>query len=65
MKLQVIGQYANDVRNLRFAVGDQIEVSDEIGCYLLADAPGCFVLQPDIKQQHPANKAISKPPQDK
>jgi hypothetical protein len=42
MRLKVLGRYRNDARDINVYPGDEIEVKDELGQWLMNDAPGCF-----------------------
>jgi hypothetical protein len=42
MKLKVLGRYTNEARSIDVFPGDEIEVRDELGQWLLKDAPGTF-----------------------
>jgi hypothetical protein len=63
MKLYVL----NDYRSARasYTAGQEIEVDDKLGAWLLRDAPGCFATEPpEVKkalEQPPADKQIKKP----
>ena len=64
IKLRCVGNYANDVRGLRFAVGDIFEVTEEQHTFLMADAGGCFVEHKAVEAP-PKDKAVKHAPQDK
>ncbi len=64
IKLHCVGNYANDVRGLRFAVGDVFEADPEQYKFLMADAPGCFVEHKAVEAP-PQDKAVKRAPQDK
>jgi len=64
IKLRCIVRYANDVKGLRFAVGDIFEVTPEQFTFLMADAPGCFVEHKAVEAP-PRDKAVKHAPQDK
>ena len=59
-KLVALSEYHNGPRGLHYKPGDVIEPSDELYLFLMADAPGCFVAEPE-----PTAKAIDAPPVDK
>lgn len=42
MQLKALGRYQNEPRQIDVHPGDVIEVKDELGAWLLADAPGTF-----------------------
>jgi hypothetical protein len=66
MKLYVLSDY--QCRNLDYKKGQEIEVSDFLGRFLLVDSPGSFSQEPPEKPK-PApkrrRKAPSKPAKDK
>lgn len=67
MKIRVLNHYRS--RNIEYAVGQTIEVSESEGEHLLRDAPGCFkVLWGRVEQQEPQEpeeKELENPPVDK
>ncbi len=63
-KLRCVVRYANDVKGLRFAVGDVFEADPEQFKFLMADAPGCFEEVKAIEAP-PKDKAVKHAPQDK
>jgi len=73
MKLRCVGKYVNDVRNLRFEVGEEFEADGELLQFLQSDAPGCFeeVVEEEPKpkgkalKRPPRNKAVDEAPEDK
>lgn len=58
MKLRCVSEYRNDARMLCFHRGQTIEVEEELGRFLLRDAPGCF-------EEITRRKSMRKPPRDK
>ena len=61
MKLYCTGRYVNTARGLGYTPGPEpLDVSEELGRYLLADAPGCFATEPTT-----TGKAPEQPPLDK
>ena len=64
IKLRCVGNYANDARNLRFAVGDVFDAEEPMAQYLMVDAPGCFVEHKAVEAP-PKDKAVKRAPEDK
>lgn len=59
MKLYVISDYQSN--RAYYKAGQEIEVDDLLGHWLLADASGCFSLEPPKVEA----KEIEEPPKDK
>jgi hypothetical protein len=50
MKLLVVSTYINQARQLAYLPDRVIDVDDELGAFLLRDAPGCFAIAPATDQ---------------
>jgi len=63
MKLKVVQPYR--CRDVVYAVGAVLDLSDEETRWLMADAPGCFEVVPKRKPRKAKPKELDKPPADK
>lgn len=59
--LKCIGRYRNDRLGVAYVAGEIFDVDESRATYLLADAPGCFEVVPEVLTE----KAIEKPAKNK
>lgn len=60
MKLKVLGRYTNEPRRIDVYPGDEIEVDNGLGQFLLRDAPGTFEDPSAKPEQQPKTSAAAR-----